>query len=72
MTNRMSVLLSMLLAAPLASQLVAQSGEQLIPAGSLIACTVSEPKLSSKTADVGDPVLCRVSHVELYGRSTLP
>ena len=47
-------------------------GEQLIPAGSLLSCTVSEPKLSSKTADVGDPVLCRVSHVELYGRSVLP
>jgi hypothetical protein len=48
------------------------SAEQLIPAGSLIQCTVAEPKLSSKTADVGDPVLCQVSHVELYGRSVLP
>ena len=65
--------LLLLLAAPLAAPLPAQGGgEQLIPAGSLISCTVSEPKLSSKTADVGDPVLCRVSHVELYGRSTLP
>ncbi len=72
MKSRRSALLSMLLATPLAAPLLAQSGEQLIPAGSLIACTVSEPKLSSKTADVGDPVLCRVSHVELYGRSTLP
>ena len=35
-------------------------------------CTVSEPKLSSKTADLGDPVLCQVSHVERYGRSTFP
>ncbi len=72
MKSRFSALL-MLLAAPLASPLLAQGGgEQLIPAGSMISCTVSEPKLSSKTADVGDPVLCRVSHVELYGRSTLP
>ncbi len=46
--------------------------EHLVPAGSLIQCTVAEPKLSSKTADVGDPVLCQISHVELYGRSTLP
>lgn len=46
--------------------------EQLIPAGSLIQCTVSEPKLSSKTAEIGDPVLCQVSHAELYGRSVLP
>jgi len=48
------------------------SAEQLIPAGSLVQCTVAEPKLSSKTADIGDPVLCQVSHVELYGRSVLP
>ncbi len=46
--------------------------QQLVPAGSLIQCTVSEPKLSSKTTDIGDPVLCQVSHVELYGRSVLP
>jgi len=46
--------------------------EQMIPAGSLVQCTVSEPKLSSKTTDVGDPVLCQVGHVELYGRSVLP
>ena len=71
MKSRFSALL-LLLAAPLAAPVWAQSGEQLIPAGSLLSCTVSEPKLSSKTADVGDPVLCRVSHVELYGRSTLP
>lgn len=46
--------------------------EQMIPAGSLLQCTVSEPKLSSKTTDVGDPILCQVGHVELYGRSVFP
>ena len=56
--------LSLLLLAP---PLTAFAGEQLVPAGSLIQCTISEPKLSSKTADIGDPVLCRVGHVE--GRS---
>ena len=48
------------------------AAEQMIPAGSLLQCMVSEPKLSSKTAEVGDPVLCKVGHVELYGRSVLP
>jgi len=48
------------------------SAEQLVPAGSLIQCTVAEPKLSSKTTDIGDPVLCQVSHVELFGRSAIP
>ena len=56
----------------LAMPFTACAAEQLIPAGSLLQCTVSEPKLSSKTADIGDPVLCRVSHVEAYGRSVFP
>jgi hypothetical protein len=68
MRGKLSTLLMVLLAAPLTSF----AGEQLIPAGSLISCTVSEPRLSSKTTSIGDPVLCQVSHVELYGRSTMP
>lgn len=69
MRGRLSALLPFLfLAAPIAGF----AAEQLIPAGSLVQCTVSEPKLSSKTTDVGDPILCKVSHVELYGRSVFP
>ena len=51
---------------------MARATEQLVPAGSLIQCTVAEPKISSKTESIGDPVLCGVSHVELYGRSVFP
>ena len=46
--------------------------EQLIPAGSVMQCMVSEPNLSSKTAHIGDPVLCQVSRSEMYGRSVFP
>ena len=46
--------------------------EQLVPAGSVIACTVAEPKISSKTEHIGDPILCRISHTEVYGRTTFP
>jgi hypothetical protein len=56
----------------LVSPLTGYAIEQMVPAGSLVQCTVSEPKLSSKTTDVGDPVLCQVGHVELYGRSVFP
>ena len=56
----------------LATPLTGWAAERLIPAGSLVQCTVSEPALSSKTTEVGDPVLCQVSHVELYGRSVFP
>ena len=62
-----SALALVLLALP-----VTAFAEQLVPAGSIISCTISEPKVSSKTENIGDPVLCRVSHVELYGRSTFP
>ena len=48
------------------------AADQLVPAGALLQCTISEPKLSSKTADVGDPVLCRVNRVELPGRAAIP
>ena len=48
------------------------ASQQIIPAGSMVQCTVSEPKLSSKTEEIGDPVLCQVSHVALYGRSVFP
>ncbi|HZP03882.1 MAG TPA: hypothetical protein VFB43_03200 [Terracidiphilus sp.] len=61
-------LCTILLAAPVA----VYAGEQIIPAGSLISCTVSEPKLSSKTTNIGDPVLCQLGMTERYGRSVLP
>ncbi len=67
--NRTSVaFLSLLLALPLTGY----ADSRLIPAGSLIQCTISEPKISSKTTAVGDPVLCQVGHAERYGRSVLP
>ncbi len=62
------VLFSVLLAPPL----FADAGEHIIPAGSLISCTTAEPRLSSKTTAVGDPVLCHLAHSERYGRATLP
>jgi hypothetical protein len=55
----------------LSASLVARA-EQLIPAGSVVQCMVSEPHLSSKTEHVGDPVLCQLSHSEMYGRSVFP
>jgi hypothetical protein len=30
----------------------------LVPAGTLLQCTMDEPNFSSATASVGDPVLC--------------
>ncbi len=52
------VVLSMLLAPPL----FADTGQQLIPAGSLVSCTTGDARISSRTTAVGDPVLCKVEH----------
>ena len=60
---------ALLMAAAVAAPAVA---EKLIPAGSIIQCTIAEPKVSSKTFDRGDPVLCQLSHMEYYGRSVFP
>lgn len=63
---------SALLFASLLIPLAAHASEQLIPAGSLIQCTINEPKLSSKTTDIGDPVLCQVSRSSVYGHAAIP
>jgi len=43
-----------------------------LPAGALITCTVSEAKLSSGTAAVGDPVLCQASIMTRNSGARLP
>jgi hypothetical protein len=63
--------LSALLLLLLPASFAAAPAEQMIPAGSVMQCTVSD-KISSKTTNVGDPILCQVSHTELHGRSVFP
>jgi hypothetical protein len=55
-----------------AIRLSAQSQEVLVPAGTLLHCTMNEPNFSSATADVGDPVLCNLSGVQEFGRVAFP
>jgi hypothetical protein len=50
----------------------AVSSDELIPAGTLLQCTLDEPNFSSKTAQVGDPVLCYLGHISAFGRSIFP
>ena len=46
--------------------------DQLVPAGSIINCTIAESKVSSQTEKIGDPVLCTLGHTEAYGRTSFP
>jgi hypothetical protein len=45
---------------------------QLIPAGATLSCTTGDGRISSKTVDVGDPILCQVHRLEVYGHQALP
>ena len=38
-----------------------QAQQNFVPAGTLLRCTLDEPHLSPVNADVGDPILCRLS-----------
>jgi hypothetical protein len=46
--------------------------EVLVPAGTLLHCTMNEPNFSSATADIGDPVLCNLSGVQEFGHVAFP
>jgi hypothetical protein len=46
--------------------------KDVIPAGTILQCTIDEPNFSSKTAMVGDPVLCHLGPVGAFGHSVLP
>ncbi|HKW16391.1 MAG TPA: hypothetical protein VJO35_02665 [Terriglobales bacterium] len=44
----------------------------LIPAGTLLHCTMDEVNFSPKTAQVGDPVLCNLGPLGAFGHSIFP
>lgn len=52
--------------------LSAGAREMVLPAGTLLQCTLSEPNFSSATASVGDPVLCHLRSVTQFGRQAFP
>jgi len=44
----------------------------IIPAGTILQCTIDEPNFSSRTAVVGDPILCHLSSLSSFGHSVFP
>ena len=50
----------------------ATTREEILPAGTIIHCTLDEPNFSSKTAQLGDPVVCQVGAVSAFGHSVFP
>ena len=44
----------------------------LVPAGTLLHCTLDEPNFSSATADIGDPVICHLAALRQFGKTVFP
>jgi hypothetical protein len=65
----LSILLLPLLAA---STVQAVESTDFLPAGMLLNCVVDEPNFSSKTAAVGDPILCHLGTTTAFGRPAFP
>jgi hypothetical protein len=51
---------------------ISQAQDTVVPAGTLLRCTMSEPNFSSATAQVGDPVLCHLAAVQVFGHNVFP
>ena len=56
----------------LAFSAVAGAREVVLPAGTLLQCTLNEPNFSSATAEIGDPVLCHLRGVTSFGQQAFP
>jgi len=68
--HRLSLFVSIVLY--LAASATAQTKETIIPAGSLLQCTLDEPNFSSASAEVGDPVICHARGVQEFGHAVFP
>ena len=44
----------------------------IVPAGTLLRCVMDDPNFSPKTAEIGDPVLCRLSALTEFGHPVFP
>jgi hypothetical protein len=50
----------------------ASARDIVLPAGTLLQCTLNEPNLSTNTMDVGDPVLCHLRGITEFGQQAFP
>lgn len=50
----------------------ASARDVVLPAGTLLQCTLNEPNFSSASVDVGDPVLCHLRGITEFGQQAFP
>jgi hypothetical protein len=56
----------------LATRGVVLTRDIVVPAGTLMTCTLDEPRFSSATVSVGDPFLCHPRAMQQFGQSVFP
>ncbi|HTT24097.1 MAG TPA: hypothetical protein VMG82_34550 [Candidatus Sulfotelmatobacter sp.] len=66
------LLFAFLLVSLFAFCLSASARDIVVPAGTLLQCTLNEPNLSSATVDIGDPVLCHLRSLTEFGQQAFP
>ncbi|MGA9306359.1 MAG: hypothetical protein WBW31_13235 [Candidatus Sulfotelmatobacter sp.] len=50
----------------------ARARDQVLPAGTILQCTLNEPNFSSATVEIGDPVLCHLRGTAEFGEQVFP
>jgi hypothetical protein len=71
-SSKVVLAISLLTLTVLTLTLSASARETVLPAGTLLQCTMNEPNFSSATVAVGDPVLCHLHSVTEFGQQTFP
>ena len=56
----------------LAVQSSTRAQDLVVPAGTLLRCTMDEPNFSSATAEIGDPTLCHLNSLRQFGVEVFP
>ena len=56
----------------LSLSLDANARDIVLPAGTILQCTLNEPGFSSASVEVGDPVLCHLREVTQFGQQMFP
>jgi len=67
-----SILYATLAVAVLGMCVSASARDVVLPAGTLLQCTLNEPNFSSASVDIGDPVLCHLRGITEFGRQAFP
>jgi hypothetical protein len=67
------VVVSLLLTLTLLTLTISASArEMVLPAGTILRCTLDEPNFSTATVAIGDPVLCRLHSMTEFGQQAFP